>query len=165
MYYFAYGSNMSLARLRERVPSATSLGCYILRKHDLRFHKSGKDGSAKCDAYFSDDPEHAVYGVLFDIDYEHKSALDKAEGLGHGYEEKVVSIVSTNDFSLINALTYAATNIDARMKPFSWYVNHVLIGATEAFLPPDYIEKKIKSVETLEDGDTKRDARQRAIHR
>ena len=41
MKYFAYGSNMSFARLQARVPSARSLGCYALRQHDLRFHKSG----------------------------------------------------------------------------------------------------------------------------
>jgi gamma-glutamylcyclotransferase len=53
MYYFAYGSNMSLSRLRERVPSAEAVGCFSLNGHDLRFHKLSKDGSGKCDAFFT----------------------------------------------------------------------------------------------------------------
>ncbi len=48
MKYFAYGSNMSLARLKGRVPSAKRLGMFCLRNHQLAFHKiSKKDGSAK----------------------------------------------------------------------------------------------------------------------
>ncbi|OQW98916.1 MAG: gamma-glutamylcyclotransferase [Desulfobacteraceae bacterium A6] len=163
MHYFAYGSNMSVARLRERVPSATSLGCYILKEHDLRFHKSSKDGSGKCDAYFTANPENVIFGVLFEIDSQHKSALDKAEGLGSGYEEKEVMVVTAND-SAVNAVTYVATNIDMNLKPYSWYVNHVIVGANEASLPADYIESRIISVESVEDSDTERDAKQRAIH-
>ncbi len=154
---------MSVARLRERVPSATSLGCYILKEHDLRFHKSSKDGSGKCDAYFTANPENVIFGVLFEIDSQHKSALDKAEGLGSGYEEKEVMVVTAND-SAVNAVTYVATNIDMNLKPYSWYVNHVIVGANEASLPADYIESRIISVESVEDSDTERDAKQRAIH-
>lgn len=64
MHYFAYGSNMSRSRLRERAPSAEALGCFALNGYDLGFHKSGKDGSAKCDAYFTADTGDVIYGVL-----------------------------------------------------------------------------------------------------
>jgi len=163
MYYFAYGSNMSGSRLRERVPSAEALGCFALNEHDLRFHKSSKDGSAKCDAYFTSDTRDAIFGVLFKIDPSEKSDLDKAEGLGYGYDEKEVTITAL-DGSSIDATTYVATNIDKNLMPYPWYLNHVLIGAQEASLPPDYIEAKIRSVETIEDSDRERDAQQRAIH-
>ncbi|WP_372836144.1 SufD family Fe-S cluster assembly protein, partial [Pontibacterium sp.] len=46
MYYFAYGSNMSLKRLQARVPSAMPLCSATLTRYQLRFHKSGKDLSA-----------------------------------------------------------------------------------------------------------------------
>ena len=45
MKYFAYGSNMSLARLQERVPSARKLEIVTLKNHQLRFNMSGTDGS------------------------------------------------------------------------------------------------------------------------
>jgi hypothetical protein len=49
--YFAYGSNMETARLRERMPSAKPLGVAKLSGHELRFHKRSKDGSGKCNAF------------------------------------------------------------------------------------------------------------------
>ncbi|WP_386082698.1 gamma-glutamylcyclotransferase family protein [Vreelandella sp. F11] len=164
MHYFAYGSNMSLSRLRERVPSAEAIGCFTLSHHDLRFHKLSKDGSGKCDAFFTSDSESVIYGVLFKIDSAEKSALDRAEGLGYGYEEKEVTVLSVHDENPVTATTYVATKIDEKLKPYSWYVNHVLIGANEASLPQDYIDIKITSVETVEDSDKERDAKQRAIY-
>ncbi|WP_024955934.1 gamma-glutamylcyclotransferase [Sulfurospirillum arcachonense] len=163
MYYFAYGSNMSVSRLQERVPSAIHLGCYSLKEHDLRFHKFGQDESAKCDAYFTANSLDIIYGALFKINPKEKPSLDKAEGLGHGYEIKEVTITAT-DGSLIQAMTYIASHIDETIKPFSWYMNHVLIGAQETSLPSEYIQSKMHSIETIEDENKKRDKQQRAIH-
>ena len=33
------------------------------------------------------------------------------------------------------------------IKPYSWYVKHVLVGANETSLPDDYIQRKIIAVE------------------
>lgn len=154
---------MSTSRLRERVPSAESLGCFVLGEHDLRFHKSSKDGSGKCDAFLTSNTVNIIYGVLFKIDPKEKSALDKAEGVGYGYNEKEI-VVTASDGSLVTAITYVATKIDNSLRPYSWYVNHVLVGAKEASLPPDYIEEKIVSIESIEDSDKERDMKQRAIH-
>ncbi|MBT8148985.1 MAG: gamma-glutamylcyclotransferase [Gammaproteobacteria bacterium] len=163
MNYFAYGSNMSVARLRARVPSAVSLGCHSLKGHDLRFHKSGRDGSGKCDAYFTSIEVDVIYGVLFEIDKNEKAALDKIEGLGLGYDEKEI-MVTAHDGSLQKATTYVASIINANLKPYSWYMNHVLIGAQEASLPVVYVQQKIWSVEVIGDANKARDAEQRAIH-
>lgn len=163
MYYFAYGSNMSTSRLQKRVPSAMALGCYALSGHDLRFHKSSKDGSGKCDAYSTKNELDIIYGVLFKIDPKEMPALDKAEGLGLGYDQKEIT-VTDSDGSLVTAVTYVATNIDNNKKPYSWYVNHVLVGAKEASLPLKYIEEKIASIDSIEDSDKERDMKQRAIH-
>ena len=164
MKYFAYGSNMSLARLRGRAPSAVSLGPHELRGHDLRFHKAGRDGSAKCDAFHTGREDDLVLGVLFDIDPADKALLDAAEGLGDGYEETVVTVVSTEGIP-VAAMTYVATRIDANFRPYSWYLNHVLVGAREASMPANYIESRIRAVEPVDDVDEARDAKERAIHR
>lgn len=163
MHYFAYGSNMSVSRLRQRTPSAKALGCFTLHGHDLRFHKSSGDGSAKCDAYFTPNARNVVYGVLFELHPSEKPALDAAEGLGYGYDQKEITVIA-RDGSAVTATTYVATHIDENLKPYSWYVNHVLIGAREASLPSNYIDAKIASVETVEDSDKERDTRERAIH-
>ena len=163
MKYFAYGSNMSLCRLKARVPSAKRMGLYILPEHDLRFHKRSRDGSAKCDAFYTKDLENAVIGALFDIDKSEKEVLDRAEGLGKGYEEKTVEV--HNGFGhMVEASTYYATEIDQYLLPYSWYLNHVLVGAREMGVPKQYLER-ILAIDGIEDPDLARDGRERGIHR
>jgi gamma-glutamylcyclotransferase len=163
MRYFAYGSNRSVCRLRERVPSAVALGCHTLEEHDLRFHKSGKDGSGKCDAFFTGDRADIIFGALFEINPSEKPSLDRAEGLGRGYDEKNVTVLAS-DGSSLEAITYIAIEIDEHLKPYSWYVNHVLVGASETPLPNEYVQRKICPIESFQDIDKDRDARERAVH-
>lgn len=163
MKYFAYGSNMSIARLRARTPSAVSLGRHHLGQHDLRFHKTGADQSAKCDAFHTGIHSDVVIGVLFEIDIQEKVILDRVEGLGKGYDEKTVVVVSADGTS-VHASTYVATHIDDGLEPFSWYVHHVLTGALEALLPEDYIDARIRAVGHREDACRERDARERSIY-
>ncbi|SFD58420.1 gamma-glutamylcyclotransferase family protein [Pseudoalteromonas denitrificans] len=162
MKYFAYGSNMSLVRLQQRTPSAKLCGCFKLVAHSLRFHKVGQDGSGKCDAFYTADNSDYILGALFEIDDIEKPMLDKVEGLGFGYDEKQVSLSSDKAQEVIACL-YIATNIDPMLKPYSWYKNHVLIGAKESGLPSNYIQK-ITLIENIEDSNKKRDAQQRAIY-
>ena len=137
--YFAYGSNLSTARLRERAPSARPLGVGRLPRHALRWHKRGRDGSGKCDAAFTGCPADEVWGVLFTIDCAEKPRLDAAEGLGIGYVEKVVQVLTTT--GRMDARTYQAKpdQVDAALRPFEWYWRHVLHGAREHGLPAAYV--------------------------
>lgn len=153
---------MSCERLRSRTPSAKRIDTGVLEEHKLEFHKSGKDASAKCNAHHTGDPEHFVIGVLYEIHPDEKPVLDKVEGLGSGYEIKDV-IIKLDDGSLIEAFTYYATHIDASLKPFDWYREHVIIGAKENALPDDYIET-IQSIEIIEDNDAERRERELSIY-
>lgn len=154
---------MSISRLTARVPSAVSLGHHVLWEHDLRFHKVSSDGSGKCDAFHSGCETDTVHGVLFEICPSEKPGLDSVEGLGFGYDEKIVAVISRSG-ALIESFTYVATHIEENLTPYSWYLNHVLVGAREAFLPEPYIQSRIRSVQSREDSDRERDAQQRAIH-
>lgn len=162
MNYFAYGSNMSLARLRARVPSAEKIGSFMLWEHSLRFHKVGRDDSGKCDAFETKNSDDFLVGVLFTIDAGEKDHLDSIEGLGCGYEQKWVH-VSNGAGPEYEAATYYATSIDSALQPYAWYKDHVLIGARESALPADYI-RDIERVEHLEDPDRSRDRLERAVH-
>jgi gamma-glutamylcyclotransferase len=162
IHYFAYGSNMSLRRLRARLPSARPMGRVTLPGRDLRFHKRGKDGSAKCDAFATGNLSHTVQGVLYRLSLEEKATLDHIEGLGSGYGEQTVVVLDSAGTRL-TALTYVATDIDAALLPWSWYRHHVLVGAREAGLEESYFQR-IAAVVCLEDPDRARDARQRAVH-
>ena len=136
--YFAYGSNMATERLRARAPSAQPLGAARLPHHVLRWHKLGRDGTGKCDAAPAG-AEDAVWGVLFAIDCADKPGLDAAEGLGIGYDERMVHVCTAS--GRCRATTYQAKpdRIDSRLRPKPWYKNYVLAGAREHGLPAAYV--------------------------
>ena len=162
MYYFSYGSNMSPKRLQARIPSAEFVVVAILAKHELRFHKIGKDGSAKCDATHTGDAEHIIIGVVYDICETQKPTLDQIEGLGRGYEEKIVTIV-TDEGDHHEAITYYATHIDPKRQPFDWYKEHVIRGTREYDFPQHYV-KAIDSVESVDDPDSGRHEEEMGIY-
>ena len=150
--YFAYGSNMSTERLYRRTPSAVSLGRARLPRYALRWHKLGRDGSGKCNIEPTGVPRESVWGVLYEIDFAEKRALDTVEGLGVGYNEQVVSL-ETNA-GVTQALTYTARpdQIDPMLRPLLWYKTHVLRGAREHGLPDEYVQR-IAAVMALEQAD------------
>lgn len=136
--YFAYGSNMSTARLRARTPSARVVGRGRLPGHALRWHKLGRDGSGKCDVAAAG-PGSVVWGVLFRIDCAEKERLDRIEGLGVGYDEMEVAVAT--DAGEASARTYRARpdRVDSALRPRPWYKAHVLAGAREHGLPASYV--------------------------
>lgn len=147
---------MSLPRLRERVPSAERVGIFTLPEHCLKFHKiSKKDGSGKCDAHFTGNPDDLVIGAVFEISDNEKEKLDKAEGLGYGYKQKEIIVYDAQGGSL-EAFTYYATNTDPLMQPYTWYLFHVIYGAKETGVPADYL-KAIESTISKEDPNLERD--------
>ncbi|MCB1932628.1 MAG: gamma-glutamylcyclotransferase [Candidatus Accumulibacter sp.] len=157
---FAYGSNMLLARIRERVPSARPLGVAVLRGHRLFWHKAGRDGSGKCDVVESNDADTAVFGVLYEIARAEKHFLDAAEGLGAGYDEKRVQL--ERETSLLAASLYQATDIEPSWRPYSWYKALVVAGAREHGLPPHYVAS-LEGVAAIDDSDRTRHARHVAL--
>lgn len=150
MRIFAYGSNMSTARLRARVPSARCIAVGRLARHTLRWHKHGRDDSAKCDARWTGCDDDSVWGVLFEIDAVEKALLDVAEGLHQGYEEQLVEVITIR--GAMQAWAYFATHINPSLRPFHWYKQLVLAGAREHSLPAGYVER-IAAVATVPDPD------------
>ena len=136
--YFAYGSNMLTARLADRVPSTRPIDRAVLPAWELTFGKQGSDGSAKCTVVREEDS--AVHGVLFHIDASERHLLDRAEGLGYGYE--IEDFTVRLDGNPVDAFAYVATHdyIDTSLAPFHWYHALVLEGAREHDLPEDYLE-------------------------
>lgn len=147
--YFAYGSNMGTARLRERAPSAKPIAIGRLPSHVLSWDKRSRaDGSGKCDAEATGRSGDVVWGVLFELDAQDKPALDRAEGVGAGYVEKRVTILT--DDGAVDALTYCATEKDPALRPYRWYKALVVAGAREHQLPADY-RRQLERVPTVSD--------------
>jgi gamma-glutamylcyclotransferase len=154
---FGYGSNMPTLRTRERCPSARAIGVAALRGHELRWHKSSRDGSGKCDIVKSDTIDTVVWGVVFEIPLAEKGALDRAEGLGNGYCEK--DLVLFVDDAELQCVAYVATDIDPALRPYDWYKELVLLGAAEHGIDEEYI-RGLRETEALRDMDQSRAARQ-----
>jgi hypothetical protein len=134
------------------VATARRVAVATLYGHELRFHKVGQDSSGKCDAYETGAEHDVVIGVVFDIEAADKAKLDAVEGLGHGYGEKTIGLL-TESGQRLQALTYYALTIDPGLKPFHWYKQHVLNGAIQAGLPDEYIHRTIRVVDSVDDDD------------
>lgn len=158
--YFAYGSNMLSRRLRARIPSATARNIGYVAGRRLTFDKLSSDGSGKCDIERTSNPTDRVYGVLFEITSLGKASLDEAEGLGRGYcEERVTVVTSTGS---VDAIAYVATARDPTLRPYHWYKALVVEGAVEHGLPQPYVEW-VRTVESKQDPNKDRRARNEAL--
>lgn len=163
VYYFAYGSNMSSARLSARLQSSRSVGVGALPSHRLGFHmRSGLDGSAKCDAYRTGREEDRVHGVLFSVAVHELAVLDHFESRGVAYERVEVQIERLEG-DHVGAYTYRALKVEPGLRPFDWYKEHVVRGAREHGLPAHYVAA-LEAVPAQPDPDTIRRARELAIY-
>ncbi|MCP5139538.1 MAG: gamma-glutamylcyclotransferase [Chromatiales bacterium] len=149
---FCYGSNMLTARIQARCRSASCLGIAELRGYELRWHKRSIDGSGKCDVV-AGSAHSAVFGVVYTVPWSEKADLDRAEGLGNGYDERTVSVRLQGN--PIDVALYSATNTDAALKPYTWYVALVVEGARQHGLPPDYVSQ-LAATEAVQDANCER---------
>ncbi|MCP4177281.1 MAG: gamma-glutamylcyclotransferase [bacterium] len=141
--YFAYGSNMLLNRLKNRVPSAISLGTALLKDYTLTCSKLSKDGSNKL-SIDKGSAKDEVYGVLYELDVNEKKLLDKAEGLKHGYEETNIDVLFKGKH--VTAMTYYGTITNRNILPYKWYKAFVLAGAKFHKFPAKYVKMILHAV-------------------
>ena len=144
LHYFAYGSNLWPPRLQARAASCIPTTRAILPGYQLRFHKLGRDGSAKCDACFTGNDAHQVEGVIYTLLAQERAALDRAEDLGRGYDAHWLDVES--EAGVVEVLTYRARSemVVAGLKPFSWYREYILKGALYHHLSSGYVEQIVR---------------------
>ena len=137
--YFAYGANMFSRRIKESIaPSATAIDIGYVEGRRFSFGKVSRDGSGKCDIEATNSPKDRAYGVLYRISVKEKSNLGKAEGLGIGYSEANIQVVTPTGAH--SAVTYVASYKEAVLRPYQWYKALVVAGAVEHGLPVEYCE-------------------------
>ena len=154
MLIFAYGSNMNINRLTKRVPSATKVSNVFLSGYKLVCNKvSKKDRYAKANIEKSYIATKIVWGVLFEIDNNEKKLLDKAEGLGKGYNENCLTFTDENSLKHIAQVYIADSNsINNSLVAFDWYKEFIITGAIQNQLPADYISQ-LQSIPFIPDSD------------
>lgn len=158
-YNFAYGSNMAVARLRARLPDVERVTVARLDDWRLTFRMLGHDGSSKCDI----EPAQGerVFGVVYALTQQEKHILDAIEGERY---DCVDIVVSTQDGRRFNAFAYVANTHDDNLKPYPWYLNHVIQGAQEADVPEVYLSM-IKNTMVQEDSDVARAEREWSVYK
>jgi hypothetical protein len=172
--YFAYGSNMLIARLRERCPSARPLGLALAPAYRVAFNKQGMDGSGKATLTVLEPfqethpPYRPVFGrtgargVLYRIDMGERAALDRAEG--NYRRDDAFAVLCAQSGKPITSCTYIAETQACRddLVPLDWYVALMRAGATEHGHGADYIAW-LSAIETCNDPDLRRAARMAAL--
>ncbi len=148
--HFAYGSNLSVRRLRARCPSATRVAVGFVRCCQLRFHKVGLDGTGKANAFWTGNLNDCVWGVVYRCRRDERYELDRCESLGDGYQEFAVAVQA--GASVLNTFLYQAMpdRIDSSLRPAAWYHGHVIRGAQEHGLP-DHYQQMIAAFPALPD--------------
>jgi gamma-glutamylcyclotransferase (GGCT)/AIG2-like uncharacterized protein YtfP len=145
--YFAYGSNMSLAQMRERCPRSRKLGIGVLDGYRLvfpRYSTRRQTGAASIAPAQAD----AVWGVVYALTEEDAVALDGFEGFApsrspseNNYNRAAVAIrLAGAPEQLVSCMTYVATPQSGQFNPSLAYLGTILVGAEENSLPRDYID-------------------------
>lgn len=153
LVYFAYGSNMLSRRLQARVPSARPAGIARLPGHRLVWHMQSSDGSGKCDVHADPAADEGVWGVLYRMAADEKHHLDRAESLGHGYDEHEHELHTEQ--GPVRAFLYKALLIEPALRPYHWYKGFVVEGAREHGLPAHYLGQ-LDAIASLDDPDPER---------
>ncbi|MEC4088465.1 gamma-glutamylcyclotransferase [Pseudoalteromonas rubra] len=157
---FAFGSNLTPARLQARLPAAQLLGTARLPGYTLGFRHLGQDGSAKCSIEPDDSAVACVHGVLYALTEQEIAQLDRIEG--EGYQRQGVEVIRACG-SRLTAHCYITQQFYDDLLPFSWYLEHVLRGVQHHQFPASYQQLLAKQPCTL-DLDFHRARRELSIH-
>lgn len=155
MYYFAYGSNMTIKRLIERglKPTAT-VGVGYIDHWRIRFNKKSYKnpdiGFANIEPFWGD----RVYGVIFGVREDDIVKLDKFEGYPKHYQRTLLPITWQSGSELVtyNCVTYIADRKWTTSKPLlvtEDYQKYIDMGMREHLSKVPFANTYMSSVYAL----------------
>jgi len=133
-FYFAYGSNMSSARLERRVGRVRCVGRGWLDDYCHQFSKHGTDGTAKGNV----EPARGerVWGVIYELDPDQLDVLATFET---GYRPASYTVQPHDDpAAAVRAASFEALAVVRGIQPSPAYLHHYLAGLREHDIPRDY---------------------------
>ena len=132
MLYAAYGSNLCIERLEERVGKILSVGTVKLENWSLNFDKMGLDKTGKCN--IKPTTHNHVFFALYELSARQLKILD---GYERGYVSEMLAINKTK-----KAQTYIAKTqpIGIKFPPAHWYLEFVVKGAKQHRFPSYYVD-------------------------
>ena len=132
-FYFAYGSNMSSRRLRERITGARAREIAWLTDKRLACNKPGRDGTGK--ANLQEAHGARAWGVLYRIDDSDWPTLDRFEPDYRRVQCEAQLVTGARRIAQV----YLWLGNGADIQPHDWYIDHLLEGAREHCLPDEHI--------------------------
>ena len=140
--YFAYGSNMSIARLHERGIMPSTRNRVTLKDWKLKFNKKASAGEWSF-ANIEPSEGNIVEGIVFTIKDSELKLLDKFEGAPKHYKRYKLKIET--DQSIIECITYIAQpeHIFEGLLPKKEYMDFLINGS--GLLSEDY-QKMLKTI-------------------
>jgi len=138
IYYFAYGSNMNHAHMRQLCPKSSFLKRAYLEDYAVAFDRA-PDASVGAVATIVPSRGKQVWGGLFLVADGEISALDAYEDYPRFYEKMVVKVKDEEGF-IYDALCYYRSKRVKGM-PLKEYLTVVIQGARDCKLPEEYIRQ------------------------
>lgn len=148
MLYFAYGSNLDPAHMRQHCPGHHVVGLAALRDHRLSFPRTSHDwGGGVASIQLAHGS--TVWGVVYELTEADVAALDAYEGWRaagdqhnvYDREHMYVDLTRPDDGSFprrLRALVYVARPSNPA-PPSRRYLDAIIAGAMHHRLPEDHI--------------------------
>ena len=133
--YFAYGSNLDREQMAKRCPSSRALHRARLKDHRLDFtYFSSRwvGGAADVVLHFGE----AVWGIIYEMDAEDLSRLDRFEG---GYQRVLFSV--EDDQGNAHPVVSYSVPVKRSFQPTRHYLQKILRWGEEWHLPGEYLAK------------------------
>lgn len=139
-WYFAYGSNLSLARMKTRTQRDHKSRVVRLPGYRLAFNKRSQSGSLRANIVPAKRSE--VRGVVYRCDDDAMAKLDIDEGVAGGHYERHTVRVFDGEGKAVDAVAYiaGAAHTVAEGRPDDEYLSHIRQGCIDHGLPTDWIE-------------------------
>jgi len=133
--YFAYGSNMSAARMKQRLGWEAPRRVATLRDFQLVFDQAGFNDPSWSPANIRSDHGGLVEGIVYEVEEKDLKILD---GYEKYYQRLEVKVMAAQE-KILDAVTYLSKKPLGEKPPTQEYLNFLLEG--KSFLSREYFDE------------------------
>ncbi|MFW5700223.1 MAG: gamma-glutamylcyclotransferase family protein [Cyclobacteriaceae bacterium] len=144
IHYFAYGSNMSIQRMNQRLVNYQSRKPALLKGYQLVFNKINRNVSGAGFANIMPVENSWVEGVVYEIEEAGLKILDGFEGYPNRYSRQILPVEVGNQITRAHTYIAHKAEIADGLKPEIIYLRYLLDA--KDLLSADYYFK----LETLQ---------------
>jgi len=139
-HYFAYGSNMSRARIEARLGSVRDLGRARCPDRHHRFSKLGRDGTGKGNIEVASGA--LVWGVVYELG---EAQLERLATFEFGYRATQLQLIQ----AATGVVSFEALAPVTGLAPTREYLEHYVRGIREHGIPEPYLNAVLRDFEHL----------------